>query len=229
MDTQQKQLTKGRRSPRRDGISTRSILLEAAGKVFAERGYSDATSKDICDLAGTNTAAVNYHFGGKERLYEEVLVEAHKQFVSLEDITAIMDMDLPAQEKLRKFLSRLFATAMKAEELWGIKVFLRELASPSPMVSKSLADAIFPKSTKLRILINQISGLPPDSPAGQRATAFVVLPCISLIMFPSKIRTQILPATAVDDGLLDDLVRYALAGLKALGEKEPSDDLPASP
>ena len=37
-----------KRAQRSDGRSTRAIVLEAAGKVFAERGFAEATSKEIC-------------------------------------------------------------------------------------------------------------------------------------------------------------------------------------
>ncbi len=44
-------------------------LLDAACAVFAEKGYHEATIAEICEKAGANIAAVNYHFGGKETLY----------------------------------------------------------------------------------------------------------------------------------------------------------------
>ena len=139
-----------KRAQRSDGRSTRAVVLEAAGKVFAERGFAEATSKEICERAGTNGAAVNYYFGGKEGLYEEVLIEAHRQMLSLEDLNRIITSEATPEEKLRVFLKHIIRTAMNASELWGIRIFLRELASPSPFVPKFITTAVFPKSQKLR-------------------------------------------------------------------------------
>ena len=162
---------------------------------------------------------MNYYFGGKEGLYEEVLIEAHRQMLSLEDLNMIIASEAAPEEKLRVFLEHIIRTAMNASDLWGIRIFLRELASPSPFVPKFITTAVFPKSQKLRELIRDITGLPPDSPAVQRATALVALPCMGLILFPEKLRTLMLPATAGDaDGLLEDMLAYMLGGLRALGE-----------
>jgi len=56
---------------RKGGVATRERLLAAAGRVFAEKDYRKATIAEICRLAETNIAAVNYHFGDKETLYRE--------------------------------------------------------------------------------------------------------------------------------------------------------------
>jgi len=52
---------------------TEKRLLEAAGEIFAEHGYRAATIHQICQRAGANIAAVNYHFSDKEQLYHEVI------------------------------------------------------------------------------------------------------------------------------------------------------------
>src|SRR5215475_15617031 len=57
----------------RTRTDTRQRVLEAAGEVFAARGFRAATVREICQRAKANLAAVNYHFGDKERLYAAVL------------------------------------------------------------------------------------------------------------------------------------------------------------
>lgn len=54
------------------GIDTRNLILDVAEKLFAENGPSAVTVRTIAVAAGINTQAVNYHFGSKERLFEEM-------------------------------------------------------------------------------------------------------------------------------------------------------------
>ena len=51
---------------------TRTRILEAAGKVFADKGFDKATIRDISALAEVNLASVNYHFGSKDALLFEI-------------------------------------------------------------------------------------------------------------------------------------------------------------
>ena len=53
---------------------TRTAILNAAERLYAERGFSDVTLRDIVGEAGVNLAAVNYHFGSKDELIAELYV-----------------------------------------------------------------------------------------------------------------------------------------------------------
>lgn len=51
---------------------TRQRIIDAAEKLFAEKGFNNTTMRAITGLAEVNLAAVNYHFGSKESLLQEV-------------------------------------------------------------------------------------------------------------------------------------------------------------
>jgi AcrR family transcriptional regulator len=53
---------------------TRSAILTAAERLYAERGFGDVTLRDIVAAADVNLAAVNYHFGSKDELIAELFV-----------------------------------------------------------------------------------------------------------------------------------------------------------
>lgn len=53
--------------------STRQRILRAAESLFAEHGFAATSMRQVTAEAGVNLAAVNYHFGSKNSLIEEVL------------------------------------------------------------------------------------------------------------------------------------------------------------
>lgn len=212
-----------RRAPRPDGAATRALLLETAGQVFAERGYADATSKEICERAGTPMASVNYHFGSREALYEEVLIEAHRQIVSVDELVEMTRALGDPREKLRALLAHMLAPPPPGSAPWGFRVVLREVMSPGPLAPALVDKAVRPKAKLLLGLIAEILKLPPDHPAVQRALVFSVLPCIVMLVAPKEIPRKVLPAMARDsEGVFEDLMRYVLAGLDALAQAHRS-------
>ncbi len=60
---------------RHSHTDTRQRLLDAAEWLFIEKGYEAMSLRHITTRAGANLAAVNYHFGGKEALIQELLAQ----------------------------------------------------------------------------------------------------------------------------------------------------------
>ena len=63
------------RTARSDGEDTRVRLLHAALQLFSERGFAQTSVRAIAEAAGTNVAAIAYHFGDKARLYTATFYE----------------------------------------------------------------------------------------------------------------------------------------------------------
>ncbi len=55
-------------------MSTKDRLVDVAGRMFAERGFDGVSVREIIRAAGANLGAVTYHFGGKDGLFEEVVI-----------------------------------------------------------------------------------------------------------------------------------------------------------
>src|SRR6478736_9839979 len=57
----------------RGPIVTKERILDAAETLFMEHGFEATSLRAITTAAGVNLAAVNYHFGSKEELFQAVL------------------------------------------------------------------------------------------------------------------------------------------------------------
>lgn len=56
-------------------MTNREALLEAAMASLQERGYADATARDIATRAEVSLGAIGYHYGSMQRLLDAALVE----------------------------------------------------------------------------------------------------------------------------------------------------------
>ncbi len=54
---------------------TKSALVNAAGELAAEMGFSNISTRAIAERAGENIGSIHYHFGGKDKLFEAVIHE----------------------------------------------------------------------------------------------------------------------------------------------------------
>ncbi|WP_241010618.1 TetR/AcrR family transcriptional regulator [Mycobacterium camsae] len=63
------------------GSSTRQRLLEAAVTCIRRKGYAATTARDITELSGANLASIGYHFGSKDALLDEALIEATERWL----------------------------------------------------------------------------------------------------------------------------------------------------
>jgi AcrR family transcriptional regulator len=83
---------------------TRQRLIEAAGEVFAERGFRAATVRDICQRAKANVADVNYYFGDKEHFYTEVLPYVFHSSLQKYPPLLALDNHASPEQQLRAYI-----------------------------------------------------------------------------------------------------------------------------
>jgi AcrR family transcriptional regulator len=213
-----------RRGRREDGAATRAEILEAAGNVFAAKGFDRATGREIAERAGTNSAAVNYYFGGIEGLYGEVLVEAHRRIVSYDTLAALAHGEGSAEDKLRALVGLLVRTVMgSATPPWTWRVLSREVLSPSEAFAVLRERELLPKKQIGMEIIGGMLGVPPGHPAAARCWLSIIAPCVMLLIGDRRIVRQMLPEIGsgpeATEAMVDHLLRFALAGVGAIRDE----------
>ena len=132
-------------------LETRQRLIEVAARLFAERGFSKVTVREICKSAHANVAAINYHFGGKKGLYDEIVQSAIRTMHGTTEAIQAAGEGQPADEQLRVFVHIFLTRVVQARDGWIHHLMARELSDPTPaldlvvfsIVSMSAATMLF--------------------------------------------------------------------------------------
>src|SRR2546422_11548967 len=136
---------------------TRQRLLEAAGEVFAERGFRDATIQEICRRADANLAAVHYHFDDKERLYRAVLQSA--EGCAGKSPPAEIAPDTPAEQRLRGHSeSSLLRLLDEGHPAWLGKLMAREMSQPTPALDVIVQENIRTTYRRADAIVRELLG-----------------------------------------------------------------------
>jgi AcrR family transcriptional regulator len=201
--------------------STRDELLEAAGHIFAEKGFDRATGKEICERAGTNAAAVNYYFGGMEGLYAAALEEANRRLVPVEALSAAIAGKTDARAKLQAVIELAVDRLMgPISSSWVFGLFSREIIAPSPAIETLLEKQGLPKARIAKSIVAELMGLSEDDPAVARGCISVLAPLLMLFLADRRILKRMFPKFGFNPDDAKALARhtfqFAMAGLSAV-------------
>lgn len=107
-------------------FSTKERILDAAEELFASRGFTAASLRLVTSTAKVNLAAVNYHFGSKDKLIEEVF-RRRLDILNGRRLAALEALDDAAglEDVLGAYIGPALELAMKSR---GGKAFVRVLA-----------------------------------------------------------------------------------------------------
>lgn len=97
-------------------------LLDAAEQLFAEKGFEAVSVRDITQLAKTNVAAVNYHFGSRDELLALVMMRymnpvTEERLARLESVEKNWSGKSPPIEEILDAFVRPLATQVRKSEL----------------------------------------------------------------------------------------------------------------
>jgi AcrR family transcriptional regulator len=197
---------------------TREKLIEAAGEVFAEAGFRDATVREICARAGANVAAVNYHFRDKLGLYSEVIKSAimAQQPVGQNSFEAHgADPRAALSALVHQWMERVRDGGKPA---WFARIMAHEMTQPTPALDR-VTEAMQPNYLRLRTLVGKLIGRSANDARTRMCVHSVVGQILHYVQSRAML-ARLWPDLNLDDAkqrraIADHIVEFSLAGLKA--------------
>lgn len=105
-----------RRAQSTVGKATREQIIAVTLTAIQKEGLSAITIRQIAERAGVNVAAVNYHFGSKDALINEVLVELTAGLRSA--FVRIAEDDAAPRQRLHRFLDEFSAVLLRYPDVY---------------------------------------------------------------------------------------------------------------
>ena len=202
---------------------TRARLLDAAERLFADRGFEGTSMRAITQAAGTSVSAANYHFGSKEKLLHETIRRAtepvnERRLELLDQAEAAAGgAPLTLEVILDAFLRPTIEYRQKGMTDEGRQISARLFSDP-PELIKSIKYEIFgPMSQRFLQVLNRTltDRAPIDVELGYQFLIAVMVYVISGQMESSSLATMH-PEGIDDELLLSRMIEFAAAGLRAL-------------
>lgn len=211
---------------RRDGVETRRRILDAAGLVFAEKGFHEAKVAEICRIANANAAAVNYHFGGKEKLYVEAWRYVFERSINLYPPDGGVPASASAEARLRGQIQSIVRRIMDPGTL-DFDIARHEMTEPTGLLSEVIWQCIEPLRQRTLALVREMLGPTAIEDRVVLCEMSILAQCFEPLKREHRRREQeergekrVLPPLEMSiDVLTDHIFRFSLAGIRAERER----------
>jgi len=201
----------------------REKLLAAAGEVFIEKGFRDATVAEICARAEANVSAVNYHFGSKETLYQEAWRHSFRGSIEAYPLDGGVSETASAEERLRGQLTSLIQR-IADDNNKDFFIAQMEMVNPTGLLQEVMKNELIPIRQQTLALVRELLG--PE--ATEQEVQFCEISTISMCVHPmvmqriaKRTRAEEVPLLIEDiKAFADHVVKFALAGINTICNKE---------
>ena len=202
---------------------TRQRLLESACDLFAAKGFTKTTNKDICDRAEANIVAVNYYFGSKENLYAEAWRKAFSDNVAAHPPDGGVPPDAPPEERLRGRL-RAVIHSLTDEDNQAFLIMHKEMANPTALLRRVKQQCLRPMHERTAKLVRELLGPSATEQQARFCEASVVAQAMAVIRHVRMRRDRMDDqerSLVIDDvdAYAEHVARFSLAGIRAIREQ----------
>ncbi len=202
-------------------------LLDAAEQLFSEHGFDGASVRDIASTAGCNIAAVNYYFGGKDKLYTEVW---RRQLVQMRDarLNAVEQVmsesgSKPVLEDLLRSFANAFVGPFRDESRSRrfMNLMAREMIDQRVPVNLFVDEVVKPTMGAVRgALLKACPGL--DETKIPLIIVFLAGQLMHVVHIKAMFdQTEMAEMPAFDlNEAVDNIVKFSAAGIRAYANVE---------
>jgi len=208
-------------------IETRQRLLNVAAELFAEQGFNHVTVRELCQVAGANVAAVNYHFRDKLGLYKEVVEMAAAAMNRSKEEVIEATEPLPPEERLRTYIRLTLHHLLDPhEDSWMEKLIAREMMDPTPALDLIVEKGIKPTSRRMGVMVAELLHAPLSDDRVWQCFLSVQAQCLFYKM-SKPVSARMAPAgfeytPEVIESLAAHIADFSLAGIRAIAQKSGS-------
>lgn len=202
----------GRRT-RSDGAQSRERLLLAAMRLFAERGFTKTSTREIALAANTNIASISYYFGDKAGLYRAAFTEPEP--ARHRDVATFNRPDFTLRQSLQAFYQQLLQPLKQGDVArLCMRLWMREMLEPTGIWHDEIENDIRPAHAALMQTLGRHLGVEAPSDDLSRLAFCVVGLAVQLMVTRDvidRISPQLLGSDAGIDAWMERLVDYAEA------------------
>jgi len=203
---------------------TKRRLIEAAGEVFAQKGYRAATVRAICQRAGASVSAINYHFKDKDALYEAVFEYGHRIAMEKYPHDMYLKPGATPEERLRAFIrSALLSHLGFGFPAWHDRLVSHEMSNPTWMFDIIKERFIRPINELLEMIVREImQTVNPDHAIDDDLVQISAINIIGACIFQHHARQHMMnfqtanPEPAEIEAIAEHVYQFTLAGIRSL-------------
>ncbi len=209
------------RVKRRDGQETRANLLDAAARVFAEKGFHAATVSQICKAAGANVSSVNYYFDSKEDLYVKAWQRALDLSLEKYPVDGGVSPDAPVEERLRGHIRAVVARCVDPDSL-DFDIVHQDMASPTGFLTDIMRQCLQPLGDATTRLVRELMGEDASELDVDLCHISIISQCFGYLM-PKRMRHRLkngsgrcehVTAEIDPEVFADHVFEFSLAGIR---------------
>lgn len=176
--------------------SSRTVLLNSASALMAERGTIEISLSDIAKHSGLNAALVKYYFGTKQRMMLALLEDVLGR--GLEQLEGLMAMDLDPVEKIKLHIRGIINTYFRYPFINRLIHYLFEDEESGPEVAEKISK---PLAETQRKMIEEGIAKGLIKPVDPMFFYFIVLGACDHLFFGRHMLRVAFNIESIDEGL----------------------------